>query len=204
MKKLLAALSFAGVGIVVAQDAPPAEKPAAPRNEQGGRPGRPGGGQFNPERFQANMIKRMEGQMAELLKEYDKNQDGTLDAEEKAFMEKDLEEALKKARLANTYQRIKVIDVDGDLKFSDEEKEKAPQRLREDMQKRGPGRGGFGGPGFGGPGFGPRDGQGPRGGNGGPRGGNGQRGGNGRGGNGPRGGQGPRGDNPPPEPPPAE
>ena len=122
---------------------------------------RPGGGQFNPERFQANMIKRMESQMAELLKEYDKNQDGTLDAEEKAFMEKDLEEALKKARLANTYQRIKVIDVDGDLKFSDEEKEKAPQRLREDMQKRGPGRGGFGGPGFG-----PRDGNGPRGGQG--------------------------------------
>ena len=187
MKKLLAALIFAGFGIVIAQDAPqpPPEKPEGPRNEQGGRPGgrpgRPGGGQFNPERFQNQMIKRMETQAAEILKEYDKNQDGAIDAEEKAAMEKDFEDVLKKARLANAYERIKVIDADGDLKFSDEEKEKAPQRLREDMQKRGPGRGGFGGPGFGGP-------NGPRGGFGGP--------------NGPRGENG--GNNPPPEPPPAE
>ena len=201
MKKLLAALIFAGFGIVIAQDAPqaPPDKPAPPKNEQGGRPGRPGGpGQFNPERFQAQMLKRMETQMAELLKEYDKNQDGALDAAEKEAMEKDLDEALKKARLANSYQRIKVIDADGDLKLSDEEKEKAPQRLREDMQNRGPRGGGFGG-GFGpggGNGFGPRDGQGPRGGGMGPRGGNGPRG--------PRGGNGPRGNNPPPEPPPAE
>ena len=45
MKKLLAALIFAGFGIVIAQDAPqpPADKPAPPKNEQGGRPGRPGG-----------------------------------------------------------------------------------------------------------------------------------------------------------------
>ena len=44
MKKLLAALIFAGFGIVIAQDAPqpPPEKPEGPRNEQGGRPGRPG------------------------------------------------------------------------------------------------------------------------------------------------------------------
>ena len=71
MKKLLAALIFAGFGIVIAQDAPqpPPEKPEGPRNEQGGRPGgrpgRPGGGQFNPERFQNQMIKRMETQAAE-------------------------------------------------------------------------------------------------------------------------------------------
>ncbi len=202
MKKLLAALIFAGFGLAIAQDAAPAaDKPEAPKNEQGGRPGRPGGGQFNPERFQNQMIKRMETQAAEILKLYDKNQDGALDAEEKAAMEKDFEEVMKKARLANAYERIKVIDADGDLKFSDDEKQQAPQRLREDMQKRG-GRGGFGGgPGFGGPGFGggPRDGQGPRG----PRGGNGAPR-DGQGPRGPRGGNGPRGNNPPPQPPPAE
>ncbi|MBR6059449.1 MAG: hypothetical protein IKP58_14875, partial [Victivallales bacterium] len=101
MKKLLAALIFAGFGLAIAQDAPPpADKPEGPRNEQGGRPGRPGGGQFNPERFQNQMIKRMEAQAAEILKVYDKNQDGALDAEEKAAMEKDFEEVMKKARLA--------------------------------------------------------------------------------------------------------
>ena len=45
MKKLLAALIFAGFGLAIAQDAPqpPADKPAPPKNEQGDRPGRPGG-----------------------------------------------------------------------------------------------------------------------------------------------------------------
>jgi len=81
-------------------------------------------------------LERLKQSAAELLEMYDADKDGKLSAEEKAVLEREMEEAERKARLARDYMRIKIIDVDGNLVISKEEEENSQQRLREEARKR--------------------------------------------------------------------
>ncbi len=156
MKKIALLLLLATFGIAICQEAAPeapAAKPEKAAERGGGRPGRPprpdrqnrpgrGQGGEGGGRYLEQMINRYEEVATEIMKEFDKNQDGKLDeAEEKAFQEA-LEATRQKLQVYNQYNRMKVVDVDKDGKLSDEEKANAAQRLRE----AGP-RGGHGGPG---------------------------------------------------------
>ena len=140
MKKLLAILMMAAGTMLLAQDA------EAPKGPRGGRPGMgPGGGgmrppQVNPERF--------DNQVKGLMAQYDANQDGVLDADERAAAEKELDmnELRKKMMMVRTFTLFKALDENQDGKLSPEEKEKLPEKSREI---------GFGGMGGGRPGMGP-------------------------------------------------
>ncbi|MDD4097147.1 MAG: hypothetical protein PHC30_00110 [Lentisphaeria bacterium] len=81
-------------------------------------------------------MERMKQAAAELRELYDQDKDGQLSADEKAFMERDLAEADRKARLSRDYMRIKAVDVDGNLVISPEEEAGSQQRLREDARNR--------------------------------------------------------------------
>jgi EF hand len=69
--------------------------------------------------------KKGEARRAEVIKKYDKNNDGQLDDTEKAAMSEDLKKTRREAQL-------KKYDKNGDGKLDDAEKE----AMREDMKKR--------------------------------------------------------------------
>lgn len=150
MKKLALLLLLATFGIAICQEAAPEAPAAQPEKaaERGGgrgrqnrpprpdRPVRPRGQGEGGGRHLEEMIKRYEAVAAEVMKEFDKNQDGKLDeAEQKAFQEA-LEATRLKMQVYNRYDQLNAIDVDKDGKLSDEEKANAPQRLREAQRKR--------------------------------------------------------------------
>jgi hypothetical protein len=154
MKKMALLLLLATFGIAICQEAAPEAPAAQPQKAAergGGRPGRPprpdrpnrpgrGQGGEGGGRHLEQMVKRYEEVAAEIMKEFDKNQDGKLDeAEEKAFQEA-LEATRQKLQVYNQYNRMKVIDVDKDGKLSDEEKANAVRRQREAGLHGGQGR----------------------------------------------------------------
>ena len=144
---LLAWFAIAALGVATAQDAAPeqkqnqpaepvpaktedASKPQPPRPERPRipRPSPPPERLITPE----VSIKKAEHTIKEILDRYDKNANGRLDAGEKKQFLQDMEDAEKIYRLSHNYKyNLKVIDADGDLKISDEEKALAEQRLKE-------------------------------------------------------------------------
>ncbi len=164
MKKLLAlALALTITGAYLnAQETPPAGPPQGePPTVQETAGGRPEGGnqrrQLSPEQMQERQAKRFRDAAAELKEMYDANQDGVLDAQERAKLDADLETAKRLQRYLMVGQVINEIDTDRNLEISDEEVAK----ISEAMKKMRPG---MMGPGGRGPGMGQRGQQGQRGG----------------------------------------
>ena len=143
----LAWLAIAALGVATAQDAAPEQKqnqptePAPAKTEDASkpqfphpdrprmpRPSQPPEKLITPE----VSIQKAEQTIKEILDRYDKNANGRLDAGEKKQFLQDMEDAGEIYRLSHNYKyNLKVIDADGDLKISDEEKSLAEQRLKE-------------------------------------------------------------------------
>jgi len=77
-------------------------------------------------------LREAEQAIKEILDRYDRNENGRLDAGEKRIFLQEMEEAGQIFRLSQNYKHsLKVIDADGDLKISEDERALAEQRLKE-------------------------------------------------------------------------
>ena len=136
MKKLLAlAIVLTIAGTLVAQDAPPAEAPKGGQRRQ-----------ITPEQVQERQTKRLREAAAELKAMYDANQDGVIDAQERAKLDADLDTARRLQRYVMLGQVLAEIDADRNLELSADELAKAPEamkKMRPGMMPggRGPGMG---------------------------------------------------------------
>jgi len=147
---LLLLLAVVSLGIARAEDAIPEEKPAPEAAVQKAdgtqtadkakapqeRPERPRAPRPapRPERFitPESSIQKAEQSIKEILKRYDRNGNGRLDAGEKKIFLQEMEEAGQIYRLSQNYKHnLKIIDADGDLKISEEERALAEKRLKE-------------------------------------------------------------------------
>ncbi len=145
MKKILTMLTFACLGIAIAQEAPapaaaPAAPPAPPANQQvppppAGKPGQPGNRPDHAnmrEQMLERQKKRLDVAAKEIVEAYDTNKDGKLDEAEKAAMKADFAKVEKTARLARDYRIIERLDANGDMVLTAEEFEKLPQTFGRD------------------------------------------------------------------------
>lgn len=120
MKKLLAlAIVLTIAGTLVAQDAPPAETPKGGQRRH-----------ITPEQIQERQTKRLREAAAELKAMYDANQDGVIDAQERAKLDADLDTARRLQRYVMLGQVLAEIDADRDLELTAEELAKAPEAMK--------------------------------------------------------------------------
>ncbi|MGN0879658.1 MAG: hypothetical protein ACI4WT_09445 [Oligosphaeraceae bacterium] len=139
MKRLALLLATAGLGLAaIAQDNPqpaaePAKQPTAKPAEQVAqpKPARPAGNPAPNVRQQIlqRQKERLTTAAEDILKRYDKNGDGKLDQAERDAMLKEFADAQTIARLARDYSLIERIDLNHDLKLSDDELKAFEQRV---------------------------------------------------------------------------
>ena len=137
MKRLALLIATAGLGLAaIAQDNPqpaaqPADKPAA-QPAQPAQPPRPRQAKPTPnvrQQILQRQKERLTTAAADILKRYDKNGDGKLDQGERDAMLKEFADAQTIARLARDFSLIERIDLNHDLKLSDDELQSFEQRV---------------------------------------------------------------------------
>ena len=120
MKKLLAlAIVLTIASALAAQDAPPAEAPKGGQRRH-----------ITPEQIQERQTKRLREAAAELKAMYDANQDGVIDAQERAKLDADLDTARRLQRYVMLGQVLAEIDADRNLELTAEELAKAPEAMK--------------------------------------------------------------------------
>lgn len=128
---ILAAVTFGSLPLLA--ETPPAPQPPqqrpAPRQM-------PGSNNLRQQIMQRQK-ERLTVATAEILKRYDKNNDGKLDEAERAVMLKEFADAQLIARLARDFALIEKIDTDKDLKLSDDELKAYEQRVISNVPPRG-------------------------------------------------------------------
>ena len=97
--------------------------------------------------MEQNVLKRMQRTASELLAMYDKNQNGKLDPEERAQMEKDIEMAKKMQHILPLKEILDDLDADHDLQISDEEGAKIGEVMRRNRPRNSGNRPAHGGKG---------------------------------------------------------
>ncbi len=143
MIALLALLTVCTATLIAEGNQPaPAAAPAAKESVLPPRQGRPGRQRQRPDSPAMNRkpprqnTERLQRQMAELTEMYDADKDGALSAEEKAALNKDMETAKKLRQYIPSYDTIQTVDVNQDMKLSEDEIKEMPKRMREASRKR--------------------------------------------------------------------